>query len=207
MSQIEPPPNKVAQFASEWKNWLYNLWNSQADQESRIAALEAASGGGSAGLAWIESVDLVAASTGTYEYIGIPDTTNRIRLVIHGVSSTASEIPNLGIGDSTGYAAVGRVATNYSATTIHRTNGTVALHSGTAAASDIFYGWVEFTRLRDPGSTTEYWEVNGMTHESAAEVNSIAGYINNSTEAVDRIKLTLATGTFDSNSTVALYHD
>lgn len=209
MSQVEPPPNKVAQFAYEWKNWLHNLWNNQSSLETRIATLEAASGGGSGGLTFIESKDLVGLAS--YEVTGIPTTTSRIMVAYYSLSSTNNSSPSITLGDSTGYATAGRVVAQSNGVSSTWTNGAAPIHSGTNSSSDLFSGSMDLINVRRPeasAGSAEFWAVNGHSHETLAEVNNTAGYINNGVGTpVDRVKIQLITGTFDSASAVAFFHD
>lgn len=197
MSKIEPPPNKIAQFMHEWKNWLFNLWSNQNAIDDRITALENATTGFSA---LVSGVDITGAAS--YEVTDIPATATMIRVVISGLSASSDGALTMTIGDSSGYAAAGDVSTVYSTTRNLHTTGSIYIHSAAALAVDTFWGLIDLVALDGDG---EIWTINGHTHEENIEVNSISGEIRNTGARIDRLKIVAAAGTIDGSSKLAVY--
>jgi len=196
MSQIEPPPNRITQFAHEWKNWLYNLWSNQSSLDTRITALEAGTGNGWVHLGHVDG-------TGVSEYIvtGLPSTAVAIKLVwwnARSDSGTGDVMFN--IGDSSGWAASGRCGAESNGIRQVSTTGGSFIHSGTPQVTDRNLGSAVGMRS-DPDEETvspsNTWVFSGSNLEAGAEISTIAGHIENDSAAIDRVRLYVDAGNFD----------
>lgn len=157
----------------------------------------------------ITSGTAVASTSGTsIDFTGIPTWAKRITMVIGGMSTSGSSIPQVQLGTSGGAVATGYVGTVDSqivsgGVTASITTGLALMRSGVGAATNIVSGQAVFTNLTGNNWVGTFVGTigGGQTAITWAATQITLGAV------LDRVRLTTVNGTdtFDAGNVNILY--
>ena len=151
----------------------------------------------------ITSSTAVASTSGTsIDFTGIPSWVKRITVMLSGVSTNGTSIPQIQLGDSGGVEVTGYVSGAFTSNTNNSTSTTGFLLGGASTAAYIRSGNAQICLMGSNLWSFSY--AGGVTVSTSGEVS---GGNKTTTGTLDRVRITTVNGTdtFDAGSINILY--
>lgn len=156
------------------------------------------------------AVPYTSFTTSTYnDFLSIPSWVKRITLIINGLSTSGSSVPQFRLGagsvDATGYTQANGQVVNAAATVISNNPTTgFGLNGNVWSSSVVLVGKIEFVLLN---SATNLWVANGVLGRTDSGIVELLGGAKTLSGTLDRIRITTVNGTdtFTAGSVNILY--